>query len=359
MKITAVTPVLLSLPYDYVAGQRSSGQSWPTMMMMLVRVETDEGIAGWGESFGFNGCPVSAAALRSLIAPLCLGRDPLERGALRAELAVRLHNYGRNGPVGFALAGLDTALWDIAGKAAGKPVWQLLSDHAPKQVLGYASLLRYGDASAVTEAVVDAYSRGYPEIKLHEIDPAAIEAGRAATGLPLMVDANCRWSEADAVAMAARLQPLDLKWLEEPVWPPENLPGLAACAATGTPIAAGENATTLQEFDNLAAIGKLTYLQPSISKIGLSGMLEVMALAKRRGVKLAPHSPYFGPGLVATIHFIAAKMPGVPVEWFYCDLEANPVAEAIRFKDGWYEVPQAPGLGLEVDEDVVARYGVA
>jgi L-alanine-DL-glutamate epimerase-like enolase superfamily enzyme len=154
-----------------------------------------------------------------------------------------------------------------------------------------------------------------------------------------------------AVEMARRLAPLDLHWLEEPVWPPENLPGLAEVRARGgLPIAAGENYGTAWEFRRAFEAGALTYAQPSVTKLGgVTELRRVMTLAEAFGVPVVPHSAYFGPGLLASIHCIAA-LPGESlVERFYCDFADNPLGDAIHPRDGRIAVPQGPGLGVDPD----------
>ncbi len=110
----------------------------------------------------------------------------------------------------------------------------------------------------------------------------------------------------------------------------------------------------------MLAAGAVRYAQPSVTKIGgLTGFLDVLALAKQRKVAVAPHSPYFGPGLIASIHIVAAQGNPMLVERFYCDLEASPFGDAIVAQDGFMAVPQAPGLGVTIDPAVIARYRIA
>ena len=248
---------------------------------------------------------------------------------------------------------LDIALWDIAGKIAGVPLYRLLGGASRTDLPAYASLLRYGEAKAVAFYTEQALARGYRHIKLHEITPPEIAAARdvAGAGVPIMVDTNCPWTVAEAVAMARRLAPLDLHWLEEPVWPPENLTGLAEVRVRGgIPTAAGENYGTVWEFRRAFEAGALTYAQPSVTKVGgVTGLRAVMALAETFGVQVVPHSAYFGPGLLASIHCIAAMPTESLVERFYCDFADNPLGDAIHPTRGRIAVPQGPGLGIDPD----------
>ena len=220
--------------------------------------------------------------------------------------------------------------------------------------------MHYGTEDLVSRNAAEAVARGYRQVKLHETSIKQIKAGRSAIGrdVELMVDCNCAWKPEEALAVSRQLAPTGLKWLEEPVWPPEDLEGLARLSADAdTPIAAGENASTLIDFQRLADVGHVSFLQPSVTKIGgVTGMRRVIEMAKGRGIAIAPHSPYFGPGLIATLHLCAALPSGTYVERLYCDLEASPLGNLVDAKHGSMRVPTGPGLGIEIDERVIARY---
>jgi D-galactarolactone cycloisomerase len=147
--------------------------------------------------------------------------------------------------------------------------------------------------------------------------------------------------------------------LEEPVWPPDDYEALAHVRAAGVPIAAGENAGTWVEIEQLIERAKVDFVQPSVTKIGgVSEMKRIIDMTDDRGAVLAPHSPYFGPGLIATIHICASLPQAAFVERFYCDLEASPFGDQVNATDGSMRVPDGPGLGLVIDEAVIARYRV-
>jgi L-alanine-DL-glutamate epimerase-like enolase superfamily enzyme len=157
--------------------------------------------------------------------------------------------------------------------------------------------------------------------------------------------------------MARAFAPYNLFWLEEPVWPPDDYAALTRVRAAGVPIAAGENAGTPIEIAQLIDVAKVDFVQPSVTKIGgLSEMQRLLRLVAAREATLAPHSPYFGPGLIATIHICASLPKPTFVERFYCDLEASPFGDQVNASSGYMNVPQGPGLGLVIDEAVIARY---
>ena len=361
MKITRVQTCVLNLPMliDPAATPMLGGRARTSIDMLLVRIDTDAGIIGWGEAFGHRIFPATRAAIDTLLGPMIVGRDAGQIAAVTDDLQRTLHGVGRGGPTIYALSGIDIALWDIAGKAAGLPLYRLLGGSRTDDLPAYASLLRYAEPRAVARYTREALERGYRHIKIHEITLPAIAAAREAAGpgIPLMVDTNCPWTVAEAVAMARAMRPLDIHWLEEPVWPPENLAGLAEVRARGgLPTAAGENYGTAWEFRRAFEAGALTYAQPSVTKIGgVTELRRVMTLAESFGVTVVPHSAYFGPGLLASMHCIAAMPAGGLVERFYCDFAENPYGDAIHPKHGRLAVPQGPGLGLDPDPKLLEK----
>jgi D-galactarolactone cycloisomerase len=360
MKITRVETLVVNLPMIIDgATPMLGGRARTSIDMLLVRIETDAGITGWGEAFGHRIFHATRAALDTLLGPMCVGRDPRDIATLTDDLQRVLHGVGRNGPTIYALSGIDIALWDIAGKIAGQPLYRLLGGSPRADLPAYASLLRYGTADSVAHYTAQALARGYRHIKLHEITVPEVKAARdvAGPGIPIMVDTNCPWTVAEALAMARRLAPLDLHWLEEPVWPPENVAGLADVRARGgISTAAGENYGTVWEFRRAFEAGALTYAQPSVTKIGgVTELRRVMAVAETFGVEVVPHSAYFGPGLLASIHCIAAMPRETLVERFYCDFEVNPLGGAIDPRQGRIAVPQGPGLGVDPDPRVLDK----
>jgi D-galactarolactone cycloisomerase len=337
--------------------------TWPTVDTLLIRIETDDGIEGWGEAFGFMSCAITRCAIDALIAPLCIGKDARDIPKLMGELFRKLHLYGRSGPVFYGLSGIDIALWDIAGKVAQKPIYQLLSNANVTELPSYASLVRYGNAATVSEVSARAVSQGCTAIKLHEIGVAEVAASRKAIGddIPLMVDHNCPWSLEDALKFAKAFQPYNLDWMEEPIWPVDDFSAMAQFAAK-SPIrlAAGENACSFFEFERLIEVGKVAVVQPSVTKAGgISEMIKIVNFAKARGVQIAPHSPYSGPGLAATVHLCAALLPDSLIEWYFFDLAARPFGGEVDGAKGRVIVPQGTGLGVGPDHDVIKRFRVA
>jgi len=362
MKITSLSSELVRLPFTHAGPPTGfGGRVWTTLDTLLVKVETDTGLVGWGEAFGYNVIPATRAALIEQVAPLAIGRDATQIAALHRELQQKLHNFGRNGPVTFALSGLDIALWDLAGKAAGLPLHRLLGGSAKARIPAYASLFRYGDPGVVADATAAAVEGGYRSVKLHEVTVDAVAAARRAAGpaIRLTVDTNCPWSLAEATRMAEAFEPHDLTWLEEPIWPPEDHEALARLSdVTPIPLAAGENAASPTEFRQMFEAEAIGIAQPSVTKIGgVTGMRQVMDLARVHNVSVVPHAPYFGPGLLATLHLIAADPdPDMLFERLFCDLSASLFGALTDAVDGAMVVPDGPGLGADPDPEILARH---
>lgn len=362
MSIKSIEAIPISMPFEIGAPKPVLAGKPREMEMLLIRVETDRGIVGWGEAFGFAIWPATKAVIETLVAPQCIGRDESNISALHDELARKFHLLGRSGPAMYALSGLNLALWDILGKASGRPVCELLGGRKRDSVEAYASLMRYANAGHVARNAAKAVSEGFRAIKIHEIQAEYMESTRLAIGpdIPLMVDANCPWSTDEALATSAKVRHLDLAWLEEPTWPPEDYQALARVRKeSGIAIAAGENAQSFYDFQSMWRAGAVDFIQPSATKIGgLTEMVRIGDWARENRIKVAPHSPYMGPGLLATIHLLASWDEEVSLEFNYCDLEANPVGAAVQVIDGRLMVPTAPGLGADPDLAVIDRYRV-
>jgi L-alanine-DL-glutamate epimerase-like enolase superfamily enzyme len=359
MRITAITSSIVSLPCDMGGPAPTfAGRPWTHLEILLVRVETEDGLVGWGEAFGHAGIEATRTALDTIVAPLVVGRDAGDILGITTEIMQAVHLLGRNGSFVFAFSGVEIALWDLLGKRSGQPLYRLLGGQRRDTLPAYASLLRYTDPDLVARNTAAAVARGYRHVKLHELTVEAVRAARAAAdGAKLMLDVNCPWSVPTARGMADALVGDDLMWLEEPVWPPEDVRGLAEVRRRGIPIAAGENVAGLYGFKSLLEAGALDYAQPSVTKIGGIGeVLRVIELCRAHGAAVMPHSPYFGPGFIATIHICAALVERPLVEVLWLEMEANPLDPWVRAGDGQVRVPQGPGLGVDPDPAILSRY---
>ncbi|MBD9665474.1 mandelate racemase/muconate lactonizing enzyme family protein [Variovorax sp. VRV01] len=363
MKIAHIEVIEAVIPFDDGgSGLGITPGRWDSLEFVLVRVETDTGLVGWGECFAYSCRAAVAAAARSMVAPLLQGRElPATPEALTLELQRRLHLFGRYGITMFAISGFDIALWDIAAKAQDKPLHALLGGARRSEIPAYASLVRYGDAELVQKYCREAVAQGYRYIKLHEIEPDILRAGRAASGpgIGLSVDVNCAWSTEQARERIAVLREVDAMWVEEPVFPPEDI-RTQAQLNSAFPLGAGENACTRHEFARMLEAGAVRFAQPSVIKVGgITEFVAVAALAEAQGVTVMPHSPYFGPGYFATLQ-LGAGLAGEPLfEHLYvkpgADLAEGGTPLPVR---GTVRIPQVPGHGFVPDAQVLARYRV-
>jgi L-alanine-DL-glutamate epimerase-like enolase superfamily enzyme len=367
MKIASIETIPLRIPFT--TGGQSAGGVWGSKDLqvvdsLVVKVTADDGTVGWGETFGFTAIPAVKLVIDTILAPDVIGRDVTMREKLMFDLQKKFHIFGRSGAFIYGLSAIDIALWDIAGKAANKPIYQLLGGSEATSLATYASLIRYGDPELVRRNVQRAVRSGYKYLKLHEVDVECVRAAREAAGpdIEITLDVNCPWTVREALDMAEKLRPFNLRWLEEPVWPPENYAGLATVRKQGRiPVAAGENASTLMDFQHLLEAGAVDFIQPSPAKMGgITELQKVYALANAHNVTVMVHTFYDGPGLLASVHASAA-LGGAKsiVEWRYFDLEAQLYGDAIIPKEGRIQVPQGPGLGIEPNPDVIRDYRFA
>ncbi|MEP7261277.1 MAG: mandelate racemase/muconate lactonizing enzyme family protein [Usitatibacter sp.] len=364
MKIVKAESILLSLPFEAGGTPPWSfgGEPANNFDILLVRLETEDGLVGWGEAFSRNRDRSLRQLIESRILPLLIGRDARQISKIKHDLEFQLHNFGRIGPIVYGIAAVDVALWDILGKACGVPLHQLLGGAHAAEVEVYASLMRYGNVDDVVKAVRRAVDRGYRYVKLHEIGMDEIRAAVEAAGpdVKVMLDTNCPWTVSEAMRYSREMEPLGLHWLEEPVWPPENYLGLAKVRELGIDrIAAGENAGSLHDFVAMIRENAIDIAQPDVAKTGgLTEVLKIAALCEAHGVELVPHCALFGPGQVATVHLHAALRTSPVFERLFCDFDAELWGDAMVPKKGRIAVPQGPGLGLEPDAGVIAKYRI-
>jgi L-alanine-DL-glutamate epimerase-like enolase superfamily enzyme len=367
MQITDVRAHHLRIPYDAgPAAFRQGASAISALDMVVVEVTTDSGLTGWGDAFAYV-CPrTTYSAIEEMIAPQARGQEvpePEQIPVLMEQVQRNLHLFGRYGITMFAISGLDIALWDLAAKIKGVPLHQLIGGAKRSKIPAYASLLRIGKPDAIAGECRTARQLGYSAIKLHETTVPAITAAREAIGpgVPLMVDMNCPLSGSDAIAFAHACRDAAPMFLEEPVWPPEDFATLAEVRKQGgLDVAAGENACTSYQFREMMKAGAVSHAQPSVIKVGgVTEFLKVAAFGDEHGVKIIPHSPYFGPGFLATLQLMSVRSEGC-IEVFYmkradCLWRGRINADA----NGDVAVPQGPGLGYEPDPNVMQQYRVS
>jgi L-alanine-DL-glutamate epimerase-like enolase superfamily enzyme len=345
---------------------------------VLVRVHTDAGITGLGE---IDSSPwvakaiIEAPASHKLcngLASLLVGENPLEIGRLWQKMYKGSLYFGRRGAAIHAISGVEIALWDIAGKAAGKPIHALLGGARRDRIKAYASTLMPDTPADAARAIEAQMKAGFKAVKVGwgplgrsaELDVALVAAARKAGGeaLDLMIDIGKGWTSArDGIDRARRMEEYRPYWIEEPFWPDDYAKYAALAAAVATPIAGGEEEATLADFERLVETGHVEILQPDVTRAGgISECLRIADYARRRGKRCVLHAWSTGIIKAATLHVLAAMDEAEYME--YCvqttDLNQRLVAERFPLIDGAVMIPTGPGLGIEIDEAALREFAV-
>ena len=364
MKITKIDVITIGLPFENPGPESSFAIADKNFLKsLLIKIETDKGIIGWGEAFGYTSIETTKAALKTMIIPHLIGKTIQTKNdilIINKELHLKMHVFGRYGITMFAISGIDIALWDIVGKAENKSIADLLGGLKVNSLKAYASLFLYDNAEATSKVSLKAKNEGYEIIKLHENKMDPIKSSRSAIGeTALMVDVNCVWPEEYMEEIIGILKDANLYWLEEPIWPPENYKGLSKLRKNGITIASGENACTSYQFEEMISNEAADILQPSVTKVGGISEIIKIALLKKNNFRVVPHSPYFGPGFMATLQVIGALTPDSEIERLYVDLKADLYNGTSNIDSkGNISIPNGPGLGMEPNLEIIEKYSI-
>jgi D-galactarolactone cycloisomerase len=390
MKIARIDTYVLKAPL--AGGQRfySSQAAFPERTSMLVRVTTEDGIVGWGEGGQYGPSAPPAAIIRDVLAPRLIGRPADQPVRLLEEGYAFSRDFGQKGAYIEALSALDIALWDITGQALGRPVHALMGGGFRDRVKAYATGCYYPEHYADHDrmiATLCAEVEGYRELGFEALkvkigllpvaaDTERLEIVREAVGprTGIMVDANHAYNAATAIRIGRVLERLDVLWLEEPVVPEDRAGYRRVREALGVPIAGGECEFTRFGFRDLIGEGCIDIAQPDLCACGgFTEWQKIQALALAYGVLTIPHVWGSGIAVAAALHALATVPPtphtAAPVilqnePMVEFDRTHNPLrddllTERFRLEDGALLVPQGPGLGVTVDEEVLGRYAVA
>lgn len=330
---------------------------------VFVRAEASDGAVGWGEAwcnFPTPGAEHRARLINEVLAPLVVGRSydspQMTFDELTAKTAVLAIQSGENGPLAQAIAGIDTALWDIAAKRAGAPLWKLLGGKNPR-IPVYASGINPENPERVVMAM---HARGHRAFKLKvgfgdDLDQRNLAASREALGndLALAIDANQAWDVDHATKLMPRLEDYALRWVEEPIRADRPWGEWRALSeATRVPLAAGENMLGATAFSDALAQGVLKVVQPDVAKWGgVSGCFSVAQSIVRAGLSYCPHYLGGGIGLLASAHLLAAVGgPGM----LEIDINENPLRDELcgpirEVQNGRISLSDEPGLGIDPD----------
>jgi galactonate dehydratase len=334
---------------------------------VLVSIETDDGLVGWGEAQAPVAPEITRTAIDSLLGPLLIGEDALAPEAIWTRLYAAMRVRGHTGSFLLdAIAGIDLAIWDLCGKAWGQPVYRLLGGPCRTSIPSYVSGLGGATVAARVEEAQTWVSRGASAFKLFmaagEADLLAdLDALRDALGpkVELYVDALWRLDKLSAPRLAESLEKRGVGWLEAPLMP-EDVAGHARLARhTHLPIAIGESYRTRHELMPFFESDAIGLLQPDLGRSGLTESRKLAVLADSHHTSIAPHvSIGLGPQLAAALH-LAVATPN------FARLECNPRVQDIanRFLRSPLPLgvadlgaPQTPGLGVEIDEEAIAPF---
>ena len=387
MKITAVRATWLQARIPPERAHVSDFGRNDSFNSCLVEVDTDAGITGLGEAKVGVGNLGNYAGVVELIrrdlGPAVLGRDPRDVTAIwdalysgsRAHYGARegrlFPTVGRRGITVAAISGIDIALWDIAGKALGVPVWQLLGGKYRPAVRAYASG-GWAPVGGIGAQLAQYVARGHGAVKMRvglqdagvDDSAARVREVRETLGpnVDIMVDAHGTWSVRDALRFARKVEAYDLAWIEEPV-SADNIAGLAEVRrATDIPIATGENEQTRFGFRDLIAARAVDILQPDIAIAGgLTECQRICGLASAHELTVAPH--LWGSAILfaSGLHLCVATPCATTVEFSRGEnpLLHEMVEETFDLVDGHVQAPTQPGLGLTLRKDFVRANAVA
>ncbi|VIO70107.1 D-galactarolactone cycloisomerase [Bradyrhizobium ivorense] len=374
MKIMAVRTHILQAELSEAL---ACSRGWyDTRTAMLVEIQTDQGIVGWGECYG----PARVtAAVVDCVAPWLIGENPVRTDYLWRMVYARLRDHGQKGVVIQALGGIDIALWDIKGKYFDAPVHQLLGGAQRTQITAYATgLYRRTAADPIhylAEEASDYVAEGFAALKLRvgfgvQEDAAVTRAVREAIGptVAIMIDANHAYDSIAAIRLGRMIEQHDIGWFEEPV-PPEDIAGYRAVKSVlSIPIAGGECEFTRFGFRELFVTHALDIAQPDTCAAGgLSECKKIADMAEAFGIRYNPHVWGTGIAIAASLQLLAvlpphtppSLMPVEPILEF--DRTEHPIRQAILLEPvehvrGVVQVPDGPGLGIEIDRKALARF---
>ena len=332
----------------------------------LVCVTTDNGMTGLGAAYSHP--DLVRIIVENHLTPFLLGRDPREVEQLWDLMYSLTRWYGRKGAAISALGALDTAFWDLRGKALGKPVHALLGADR-SSVPAYASGLNWhDDLSDLAKEAASYLDQGFRRVKMRlgrseAYDVAAVETVRRTVGpdRDVIVDASHRYSLEVAERMAKVLAANNVFWFEEP-FSPEDIDNYVALRPRITVrLAAGENDFGVQGFREMLRAGALDIAQPDVSRAGgITECLRIGRLAAGMDAGVATHTWSDAVALIANAHLVASLPNGITIE---VDRTGNPfidelLVEPWQVKEGLLQLPQAPGLGIELDPDMIERLAV-
>ncbi len=341
------------------------------METLMVKISTDEGIVGWGEALSPVVPEVAGTIIEKLFCDFLIGKDPRDIDVIWNMLYNTMRERGYySGFMVDAITAVDIALWDITGKYYNAPIYQLLGGAYLDKIPAYVSNLPVPEPSEKIKLAKEWQRKGFKSIKIQagfdfNKDVEIMSALRQALGsdFRLMVDAHWTYSSKEAIKLGKAFEKIDVEFLECPCLPEFLDENASVTASLNIPVALGEADRTHYQYREMLMKNVADIYQPDIGRTGISEMRKISILAESFGKKLAPHlSVGQGVCIAATLH-MCASMPN-----FYGIQEFQPsilpianemLKKPIQCENGYFTINNAPGLGIEVDEDMVKQYAVA
>lgn len=372
MKITEIEAIYVRAPT--VKEQCDSGQD-----ALIVKVHTDEGITGIGE---VDSAPIAAQGvilgpyshtLSSGLRHLLIGEDPFATERLWEKMYRSNIYAGRFGIAIHAMSGIDIALWDIKGKALGMPVWKLLGGGFLNKIRCYASSLFGSTPEETYELARSFVDQGFEAVKFGwspmgkdaKTDLALVASARRGLGEnpDLLIDAGLVWDAKTAIQRARAFSQHNIFWLEEPLAPDDYEGYRKLSEATEVRIAAGEEESGRHTFARLIVDGKIDVVQVDLTRCGgITEAMKIAAMAAQHGLPVANHGFTTYINVTAALHWLNA-VPNALIAEFVTQENTNLreflTRQKLRARNGYLEMPQEPGLGIELDEGAVSRFRVS
>ncbi len=358
--------------------------------LVLVKIETDEGLVGYGEAAGYGGSLLATTiVIEKELKPLLIGEDPFSREKIWEKIYKKYYQHGRGGILIGAMSGVDIALWDLIGKIVNQPVYKLLGSYA-NRIRAYASCGFYVEGKGLkelAEEMKEAVDKGFTAVKMKvgrtpsisnsrlsivphgdccntsiEEDIERVKVVRETIGndVDLLLDANNAWDLNTAIKIARAIEKYNIYYIEEPVLTEDREASAALAAATIIPIAGYETAYTRYEFKDLITMKAIDIVQPDVVwSGGITECIKIAAIASSYHFPVIPHSFSSALCLAANLHFVASIPNGEMIE---LDINKNPFREELIKENinidsrGYIKLSDKPGLGVTVNEEVIKKY---
>jgi L-alanine-DL-glutamate epimerase-like enolase superfamily enzyme len=329
--------------------------------VVTVQLRTEDGAEGLGYTYtvGKTGGSAVLALVRNDLAPVLNGADPRRIEQLWEKMWWHLHYVGRGGIASFAISAVDIALWDLKAKLADEPLWRFLGGNTNRAKVYAGGIDLELPMEGLAKQTEENLSRGFRAIKMkvgrdrlaEDVERVAEMRNLLGPDIPLMVDANMRWTVEQAIRASRAFAQYDVYWLEEPTIP-DDIEGHRRIAGEAPlPIATGENLHTLYEFQKMIAGGGVAFPEPDMSNIGgVTGWLRVAHLADAHNLPVTTHGVHD-----LHVHLLGAVPNASYLEAHGFGLE-NYIAEPLKIEEGWAVARDRPGHGVQFDWDKLEEH---